>query len=651
MSTSAAPRSAQRSARRSAAPFRLLPPPLAYPVGGLRLDDRQRSVVEHRGGPLLVLAGPGTGKTTTLVEAVLDRTRGPDALSADEILVLTFSRAAAAELRDRIGARLIPGAGAPTATTFHSFCFGLVGQYQEPELFGDPLRLLSGPEQDVVIRELVRGTIEPGGWGREPGGWPQALRAALGTRGFAEELRAVLLRARDLGLDPEDLADFAARADRSDWRAAARFYAEYLDVADARGVLDYTELVHRAVLLSEAEEVRALLRRRYRAVFVDEYQDTDSAQVRLLQALAGDGRDLVAVGDPDQSIYAFRGADLSGILDFPEQFRRSDGEPADIVVLQNSRRAAPTLLKASRQVAKRIPITRLPAEQVREHRELVAVEADSALEPAQSTALRNNPYGVGRVEAIVYPDEAAELAAIADLLRRAHLEHGVPWEDMAVLVRDGQQLAPARRALLGANVPAEVLGDDLPLAQEPAVATLLTALRCAAEPAALTPDSARELLMGPLGGLDSGDLRRLGRALRAEEQAALAAARRRRSRAAEAEAGDSADSDDVAASDDSPGSEVAAFDPADSDDFAASGDSPGSEAAASESADSDAAAASDDSPGSGVAASGSPRSDDFAASGDSSGSEVAAFDPADSDDFAASGDSPGSEAAASESAD
>ncbi|HEU5429906.1 MAG TPA: ATP-dependent DNA helicase [Actinocrinis sp.] len=524
------------AASRSAAPFRLLSPPLAYPSGGLRLDERQRRVVEHRGGPLLVLAGPGTGKTTTLVEAVLDRTRGPDALSADEILVLTFSRAAAAELRDRIGARLIPGAGAPTATTFHSFCFGLVGQYQEPELFGDPLRLLSGPEQDVVIRELVRGTIDAGGWGPGPGGWPQSLRAALGTRGFAEELRAVLLRARDLGLDPEDLAEFAARADRTDWRAAARFYAEYLDVVDARGVLDYTELVHRAVLLGETDEVRELLRRRYRAVFVDEYQDTDSAQVRLLKALAGDGRDLVAVGDPDQSIYAFRGADLGGILDFPEAFRRRDGGAAEIVVLQNSRRAGPTLLKASRQVAKRIPIARLPAEQVREHRDLTAVEAESASEPAQSTALRNNPYGVGRVEAIVFPDEAAELATLADLLRRAHLEHGVLWEDMAVLVRDGQQLAPVRRALLSANVPAEVLGDDLPLAQEPAVATLLTALRCAAEPAALTPDTARELLTGPLGGMDSGDLRRLGRALRAEEQAALAAARRRRGQAVAGEA-------------------------------------------------------------------------------------------------------------------
>jgi superfamily I DNA/RNA helicase/RecB family exonuclease len=518
-------RARSAGARDTAAPFRLLRPTAVAPDDGPELDRDQRTVVAHRGGPLLVLAGPGTGKTTTLVEAVLDRTRGPRALPAEQILVLTFGRAAAAQLRDRIGERLLPGAGAPTATTIHSLCFALVGQYQEPELFGDPLRLLSGPEQDAVIRDLVRGSVEPGGWGAAAGGWPQALRAALGTRGFAEELRAVLLRARDLGLGPGDLERFARGAQRADWLAAARFFEEYLDVAGLRGVLDYPELVHRAVLIAEEREAGSALRARYRAVFVDEYQDTDSMQVRLLQALAGGGRDLVAVGDPDQSIYAFRGADLDGILDFPQAFRRSDGGPAEIVVLRTSRRAGPTLLRASREVARRIPITRLPADRVRSHRDLrsgVGVEPrePDAAGPAEA---QEQPEGAGRVEAITFPDAAAELAAVADLLRRAHLEQRTPWDQMAVLVRDGRQLAPVRRALLGANVPVEVLGDDLPLAREPAVATLLTALRCSAEPAALTTEVARGLLTGPLGSMDGADLRRLGRALRAEEQAALAA--------------------------------------------------------------------------------------------------------------------------------
>jgi superfamily I DNA/RNA helicase/RecB family exonuclease len=554
-------------------PFRLLPP--EPPAGRPRLDPRQREVVAHRGGPLLVLAGPGTGKTTTLVEAVLSRITGPAALTPDQILVLTFSRAAAAELRDRIGARMAArpkssgsktggskaggssrtgasgasanrsganGAGsataAPAVTTFHSFCFALVGRYQDPDLFTEPLRLLSGPEQDVVIRELVKGTVAPGQWGAGPVGWPEALRAALTTRGFAEELRAVILRARDLGHDPEDLARFAERAERADWRAASRFMAEYLDVADARGVLDYSELVHRAVLLIETDEIRRAVRDRYRAVFVDEYQDTDPAQVRLLQAVAGDGRDLVVVGDPDQSIYAFRGADLGGILGFHRQFPRRDGRDADIVVLGTSRRAGPRLLAASRKVAVRMPLAGLPTERVREHRALIArpparkrpahplisaTSAHAALTQTTSAVATPHPRAPRDVvEALTFPDQTAELAAVADLLRRAHLEDAVPWEQMAVLVRSGEQLAQVRRALLTANVPAEVLGDELPLAQEPAVGALLTALRCAADPAALTPEAARALLTGPLGGLDGADLRRLGRTLRAQELAALA---------------------------------------------------------------------------------------------------------------------------------
>ncbi|HET9172644.1 MAG TPA: ATP-dependent DNA helicase [Actinospica sp.] len=471
------------------------------------LDPGQRAVVAHRGGPLLVLAGPGTGKTTTLVEAVLDRMSGPGAVRPEEILVLTFSRAAAAELRDRIGARLGETVGVPGATTFHSFCFALLGRFKDPTLFSEPLRLLSGPEQDVVIRELVRGTIDPlTGW-QAPAGppdgvrWPGALRAALGTRGFAEELRAVLLRAREQGLDPARLREFADRADREDWRAAARFFAEYLDVTDARGVLDYAELVHRAVILAQTPEVRGQLRSAYRVVFVDEYQDTDPAQVRLLEALAGDGRELVVVGDPDQSIYAFRGADLHGILEFPDRFRTNGGEPAPIAVLRTSRRSGPALLRASRRVARRMPLTRLPAEKVREHRELSPVEGAEA----------------GSVSVLTFPAVAVEQAAIADLLRRAHLEDGVDWAEMAVLTRTGAQLGSLRRALTAGNVPVEVRAEQLPLAREPAVATLLLALRCAADPSALTTETARTLLTGPLAGLDSGDLRRLGRALRAEE--------------------------------------------------------------------------------------------------------------------------------------
>ncbi len=498
-------------------------------------------MVDHRAGPLLVLAGPGTGKTTTLVEAVARRVR--DGADPERLLVLTFSRKAAVELRDRIAARL-GSAAAPQATTFHSYCYALVRAHQDADLFADPLRLLSGPEQDLVVRELLEGQAGLAAAGRARVRWPDELRACLTTRGFADEVRAVLARSRELGLGPEALADFARRTGRPDWGAAADFLAEYLDVLDAQGVLDYAELVHRAVLLAERDEVAADLAARYDAVFVDEYQDTDASQIRLLRALAGGGRTLVAFGDPDQSIYAFRGADVNGILDFPLMFPRTGGDPAPVEVLGTSRRSGAAVLAATRRLTSRMPLTRLPAQKVREHRDLAAVRDG------------------GRVEVYTYPTPGAELDNIADILRRAHLEDGVPWRDMAVLVRAGARSIPGvRRALTSAGVPLEIDGDELPLRREPAVAPLLTALRVAASavtasteaasaevapapadealaedaPAAdapvpadvpteaahgLSTETAIELLTSPLGGMDAADLRRLGRALREEERAA-----------------------------------------------------------------------------------------------------------------------------------
>src|SRR5947208_15863471 len=150
------------------ATFRLVRPALE-PVRPPLLDPAQQAVVDHPGGPLLVLAGPGTGKTTTLVEAVVERVRR--GASPEQVLVLTFSRKAADELRERIAGRLARTVSEPSAFTFHAWCLALVRAYDEGAL----PRLLSGPERLVRIRDLLAGSAAGEGATR----WPERLIPAL----------------------------------------------------------------------------------------------------------------------------------------------------------------------------------------------------------------------------------------------------------------------------------------------------------------------------------------------------------------------------------------------------------------------------------------------------------------------------------------
>jgi superfamily I DNA/RNA helicase/RecB family exonuclease len=471
----------------------LAPTPPAPPA----LDEAQRRVVDHKGGPLLVLAGPGTGKTTTIVAAVAERIerRGID---PSRILVLTFSRKAAGELRDRITARLGRTTSEPLALTFHSYAYALVRR--EFVLAGDqPPRLLSAPEQLLEIRRMLRGEITDGG-----GSWPDRLRPALATRGFAEELRDVLMRAAERGLDGKALRQLGRRSGRDDWVAAGAFLDRYSARFDLAPVpaYDYAEIVRIAAGLLTRQATRQRERDAYDAVFVDEYQDCDPAQEALLQALAGDGRDLVAVGDPDQSIYAFRGADVRVLTRFPDRFRGPDGAPAPVVALRACRRSGPVLLAASRRVARRLPAA---------PRVSVEHSGDTA---AHRHLIPRSGGPAGQVRICVADTQAQEAAVVADTLRRAHLADGVPWGRMAVLVRSAQRQVPAlRRALTAAGVPVTVAGDELPLPDEPGVRPLLTLLRCALDPARLDDETAVELLTGPLGQTDNLGLRKLRRAL------------------------------------------------------------------------------------------------------------------------------------------
>jgi len=481
------------------------PSPAADPA---RLDDAQRMVVAHHGGPLLVLAGPGTGKTTTIVEAVTDRIhrRGID---PQRILVLTFSRKAAHELRERITARLGRTTREPLALTFHSYAYALVRR--EFIAAGDqPPRLLSGPEQLLEIRQMLRGEARDGA-----ALWPEQLRPTLTTRGFAEELRDLLLRAAERGLDGAGLARLGRRGKRGEWIAAGAFlerYAARFDLAPVPAY-DYAEIIRIAAAMLSRSAVAAREREAYDVVLVDEYQDTDPAQEALLQALASGGRELIVVGDPDQSIYGFRGADVRGILAFPDRFRSAGGRPAPVVALRGSRRSGAVLLAASRRVAARLPAFQ-SASSVGHgggHRDLMVV--DSAGRAGGTTA---GAVIGGEVRIILAQSASQEAAVVADTLRRAHLADGVPWQKMAVLVRSARLQVPLlRRALTAAGVPVTVAGDEVPLVGEPAIRPLLLLLRCGLHPDALDGEAAAELLTGPFGGTDALGLRRLRRALQA----------------------------------------------------------------------------------------------------------------------------------------
>ncbi|MEU1680021.1 ATP-dependent DNA helicase [Micromonospora zamorensis] len=468
--------------------------------GGWRVDPVQAEVVGHTDGPMLVLGGPGTGKTSTLVEAVAARVA--EGVDPEHILVLTFGRRGATALRQRIEARIAQDGHRvlrePLVRTFPAYAFGLLRRAAAER--GEPSpRLLTGPEQDLIIRELLNVVGEEPE--DDPVGWPTDLRPALRTRAFAGQLRDLLMRAAERGVGPVDLARLGEKLGREDWPAAARFLREYVAVLALRDVsnrgsiaYDPAELVRAATgLLRDDEELLAAERRRLTHVYIDELADTDPAQVELLSVIAGGGKSLVAFADPDSSTYAFRGADPAGVATFPHRFRTASGAPAAQVLLTTSYRAGPGLLAAIARLGRRL---RGPAAHRRLH------------------PLPDAPPGV--VEVHTFRSATSEAAWLAHALRSAHLLAGVPWSRMAVLVRStALQLPTLRRALHAAGVPTVVHGEDLPLHLQPAVAPLLLLLRCALEPDRLDEEAAVALLHSPLGGADPLAERRLRQGLRA----------------------------------------------------------------------------------------------------------------------------------------
>lgn len=478
--------------------------PPVTPAPWPELAPDQRRVVDHR-GPLLVTGAPGSGRTTTALALVTDRVLGGE-LAVEDVLLVAPTRRAAATLRDAVSARLHRTAREPVVRTAASLAFSVL-RARAALLGVPPPTLISGPEQDQVLAELLAGHAAGEG---VPVGWPDRVpAAALGLRAFRDELRDLLMRAAERGLRPADLARLGERADRPEWVAAAAVYEEYLDVTQLRaGTPDVGSRYDPAVVVDEAteallawsDEVPHAERPGWRLVAVDDYQEATAATVRLLHALQDGGSELVLLADPDLAVQGFRGA-TPALVDRAALPAGSElgAFGADTVVLESVRRHGPGLRAVVQRVTAEIHGTQ------RRHRRAPAGERP-APEP-------------GPAEVHLLRSPAQEAAQVAHLLRASHLHDGVPWSRMAVVVRAGAQVAELRRSLLAAKVPVAVLGSDLPLRAEPAVRPLLTALTCVVDPASLDAERAATLLTSHLGGLDPVGLRRVRRALRAEELA------------------------------------------------------------------------------------------------------------------------------------
>ncbi|MGL5860404.1 MAG: UvrD-helicase domain-containing protein, partial [Phycicoccus sp.] len=250
------------------------------------LDPSQAAAAADDAPVVRVLGAPGTGKSTVAVERLARAVA--EGSPADSCLLLAPTRMTAARLRDAVTTRLGGTSTTPLARSHQSFAYGLLRE--AAALRGDPPpRLLGGPEQDVVLRDLLAGHAS----GAAPGpAWPTSLAMALPTRGFRAELRELLMRAVELGLAPADLARLGERHDRPEWIAAAQVLREYDEVTalSAPGAHDPAAIFGDAadLLHTDAEALRRL-RTRLRLVVVDDAHELSPAARRLLDAVTGPG--------------------------------------------------------------------------------------------------------------------------------------------------------------------------------------------------------------------------------------------------------------------------------------------------------------------------------------------------------------------------
>ncbi len=420
-------------------------------------------------GPLRVLAGPGTGKTRALVDlyeqAVLEHVAG-----RDQILALTFSTGAAAEIGRRIDERLKDDYGEAWISTFHSFCWRVLRDHAP-----DPRRMLLNSFQESIVMRDVLAHIDPG-----------ALGELIGVRGsdaFARDLLGFVALMKQNLVHPDALV-LATEARGSDrLRALAAAYKSYQERLSTAGMVDFRDLITAAIeLLQSKDELRERLRSKFRLILVDEFQDVDPAQFQLLQLLAPPAARprLVVVGDPDQSIYGFRGTvpRLLGI-DFPAVYG------AATVTLDECWRCPQEALDAGERL-------------------LGATQPGRARRDLRSVA----PFSPPPVVVAHEGDALDEAFFCAREIKRIHTAFpDLRYDDFAILLRSTTALgAPFEEALRALDLPYEVRGSGATARNEVVrfLVGYLESLRKPDDPAAF-----ESALASSLGGVGSRTVSRL----------------------------------------------------------------------------------------------------------------------------------------------
>lgn len=438
---------------------------------GLDRDARQSAALADRHDTVLVLGGPGTGRTTVCLERVAGYlTRGG---RLDRAVLLTHSRGAAQELRNELLARVGGAHLAPRVMTVHAMAARVIAEHS-----GRASTLLTAPEQEFRIRELLAGS--------DLSGWPEQLRASAGTARFASDLRVLAAAVRQEGRDPLDLAELGDRFGIESWSVLGPFLAEYLDVLDLEQTLDYAEAVHRARILLADPEVLAAVVSTMDLLVVDDFGESDPSQAGLLAALTSGGVPTLLAVDPDQTAFEFRGA-------VPDRLEELTGLFPDLSVhhLVTDHRGAPAIHHVVEEIRGRLPL--VPASPLLRRQPTAAGRADR---PGD---------GAGEVDCILAPSDGRAVRELAGRLRRAHLIDHVEWSQMAVVTRHGSELAALAAVLASEGVPVHRSKEEVTLSGVHAVQVLLTALSASASLAdGLDPqaDATVALLRGPMSGLD-----------------------------------------------------------------------------------------------------------------------------------------------------